>query len=905
MKIRCCDCSHEYDLVENLVQDEAHTLILRCPHCGSLHSMSFRKLPQLKGELGELHEVGEVDLQTYVLDVVASRFGEADRTPLGSADDQDITGWVVGTDFILAVTWSTNKGPMDRALRVEWRNVTDEGTFAPVGATGEITYNADTVIVDEEDIAWSERICTTQPSGYTWVLGYGNEGDNTIPDTGTITYADDTFSEHQCALACDGAHGGDEYEFRLYDTSVGVALGTCACTLTMAAAEQTLQPGGIASGEAFGIAHEVNLTIEPSGVASGEALGSPKLDLTIFPDGIAGAEAFGTHNVAKDQVVEPSGIASGEAFSDPAVSVQAATLGNFIGVETGGLEEFSAIQGSPSVVTSPVRTGTYAVQINANCYVEVKPAYETWSNGLLIGFAMRFDAVSPSGGLFIFNVYDGVGLCMRMALNTSNKLLLLDANSSVIDTGDTTIQAEQWYYMELYWEYGESGDIELYLDGSPEGSGTSEDLSAGGSLANVVYRFPLVTGASQVHQVDDIYSLWGCSSISDRFGIDTKVTRACQNTVEDATDQGDALDQGTWADVGDTPIDEEGTPAGYTTTSPADGHTICDEGSRPGPSGISGIGEVKGAKWIHRMKKTSDTATTHEIRYGHNGDTAKRTITPTTAFANYFTILGASASQCPTASEYFAQGFAKSGAEYLHCAEIWACLLYTGELVVEPSGIASAEALGTPQINLTIEPSGIVGAEAFGSHNVAKDQVVEPGGVASAEALGTPKVNLEVQPSGVGSAEALGTPKVNLTVEPSSIAGAEAFGSHSIIMEQFVEPGGIESAEALGEPTAAFVVQPSGVAGAEAFGTHNVAKEQFVEPGGVASEEALGTPQVNLTVEPSSIAGGEAFGTHSVIAEQFVEPDGIVSAEALGLPSPKSRLVRSLLIQVGYPALRL
>ena len=59
-----------------------------------------------------------------------------------------------------------------------------------------------------------------------------------------------------------------------------------------------------------------------------------------------------------------------------------------------------------------------------------------------------------------------------------------------------------------------------------------------------------------------------------------------QNTVEDATDQGDALANGTWALVSETPLNEgTSNDAQYVDTGNLTGSTICDEGTRAGPSG--------------------------------------------------------------------------------------------------------------------------------------------------------------------------------------------------------------------------------------------------------------------------------------------------------------------------------
>jgi len=81
-------------------------------------------------------------------------------------------------------------------------------------------------------------------------------------------------------------------------------------------AAQTISPGGIATGEAFGTA-KLNLSVSPSAAASAEAFGTTKVNPTVHPSAIASAEAHGTAVLtqsAGSQPITPSAIASAEAF---------------------------------------------------------------------------------------------------------------------------------------------------------------------------------------------------------------------------------------------------------------------------------------------------------------------------------------------------------------------------------------------------------------------------------------------------------------------------------------------------------------------------------------------------------------------------------------------------------------
>ena len=141
--------------------------------------------------------------------------------------------WVKTNDFILATRIYTSKGPIARAYKLRWRDVTDEGIFADVTDTGEITCSAVTDLVDGDDLLIEEKLCAAQ-SGYTWQNGLESEGDNLLPDSGTYSLADEYYTEFQWALDCSNAEDEHEYEFELWDVTEGVSVGTCLATITMA-----------------------------------------------------------------------------------------------------------------------------------------------------------------------------------------------------------------------------------------------------------------------------------------------------------------------------------------------------------------------------------------------------------------------------------------------------------------------------------------------------------------------------------------------------------------------------------------------------------------------------------------------------------------------------------------------
>jgi len=87
---------------------------------------------------------------------------------------------------------------------------------------------------------------------------------------------------------------------------------------------------------------------------------------------------------------------------------------------------------------------------------------------------------------------------------------------------------------------------------------------------------------------------------------------------------------------------------------------------------------------------------------------------------------------------------------------------YQFEETVTVTGIASAEAFGTPDVGAFVIPTGIASAESFGTAVVDTGIVtVTPTGIASGESIGAATVSVEVVPvvpTGIPSGEAFGTP---------------------------------------------------------------------------------------------------------------------------------------------------
>lgn len=193
---------------------------------------------------------------------------------------------------------------------------------------------------------------------------------------------------------------------------------------------------------------------------------------------------------------------------------------------------------------------------------------------------------------------------------------------------------------------------------------------------------------------------------------------------------------------------------------------------------------------------------------------------------------------------------------------------------INPGGIASEEAVGTPGLSLgavNVAPGGITSSEAFGSVSAVPGLVnVSPGSIASLEAFGNPNLITALSPLGIASLEAFGNMNLvrgSITVIPTGIASQEAFGTP--LLQLIVKPTTIASAELFGAPSVLMIIQPTAIASLEAFGSPTIQRMlQEIIPTGILSAEAFGlanvVPGQIFISGAGDIETSEAFGSHIV-----------------------------------------
>jgi hypothetical protein len=174
--------------------------------------------------------------QTYYSYVSGARIASADRqTDHSGADDTNVTGWTIGTDFVLCVHLSDNgKNTVASTHKLQWNK--NGGSFTDLASTGELNYT----VGGATDL--TDGTACTATSDFFCTLRNPIRVDGTEREDSNATVASDlpgspgTETEHQWAIATDSATASSVYDFQLVDTANGNRIDAISVTLTMSAA---------------------------------------------------------------------------------------------------------------------------------------------------------------------------------------------------------------------------------------------------------------------------------------------------------------------------------------------------------------------------------------------------------------------------------------------------------------------------------------------------------------------------------------------------------------------------------------------------------------------------------------------------------------------------------------------
>lgn len=138
--------------------------------------------------------------------------------------------------------------------------------------------------------------------------------------------------------------------------------------------------------------------------------------------------------------------------------------------------EFTSIVGSPTIQTSVVRSGTYALRANPTAAAHyITHAYKNFSDSAAGYFRAYIRiATAPSAATMIMGqATNGTGI----RLNTDRTLTLMKADSTALGSNSAALALNTWYRVE--YQFQTSATIDGRLDGVSFASGTN---SSAGSL---------------------------------------------------------------------------------------------------------------------------------------------------------------------------------------------------------------------------------------------------------------------------------------------------------------------------------------------------------------------------------------------------------------------------------------
>lgn len=161
---------------------------------------------------------------------------------------------------------------------------------------------------------------------------------------------------------------------------------------------------------------------------------------------------------------------------------------NFTGFETGDALEFLSTNGTFSVQTGTVRTGTYAGRTNPS----TTGAGSFNLSGIVtttgrpaagaativtsyVRFYFRYATKPAANSEQMFRALNTTSVDkFSVRINSSGNLLVYDQANALVSTGSTVLSANTWYRIEIKIGTGASAAYEVKIDGTSELSGTCD-----------------------------------------------------------------------------------------------------------------------------------------------------------------------------------------------------------------------------------------------------------------------------------------------------------------------------------------------------------------------------------------------------------------------------------------------
>jgi hypothetical protein len=361
------------------------------------------------------------------------RFANETRT-WQAGEETGVESWDKDDLGIFAVGLGVTGGALANLTpQLYWRDKTDAGSFAAVGAAGEVKYAAVSGLTDNDNVTSGEAGIS---SGKAYETCLQCEQEDSHQASTTTSFDAEEWAELQIGVSLADSDPDHKYEFALYESAAQVGPASVATVST----EYCEDAGGT----------------DPTDEICEDAAGTNVIE--------TGTDDFDTARHAWDSATMDgnntlyeaahSGTLSCKGKGDYAIQV-------FVDNDTGS-DYTAAIKESITATSS----------LYANFYINIISADWEHSEDLAL-----FSFVNAAGGAWHTVLY--------LKRSGSNLYFLLgytdDGWTHQQEIGTTVISMGTWYRIGLEWNQNTANGAKLYLNGSIEvtGSGTTVDQAVG------------------------------------------------------------------------------------------------------------------------------------------------------------------------------------------------------------------------------------------------------------------------------------------------------------------------------------------------------------------------------------------------------------------------------------------
>ncbi len=366
---------------------------------------------------------------------------------------------------------------------------------------------------------------------------------------------------------------------------------------------------------------------------------------------------------------------------------------NFIGFETGDLQETVASGGTPTAAAGAVQgsSGSYGLRLDDGEDVEIllDPAgLKSSPAHFVVGFYIRFNK-SFTTDTSLVRFKDATETMGSVRIQASDMKIKVGDIDSVYGTPSTSaLTSGVWYKFEIRWYAANAGSGygNLYIDGTLVANNTTGDF-LGGAVPDRI-RFANSDTGTNLVDIDHVYikTDTAASTTADLIGggaiggdgLEWNVPGYYQHAGTGGTSAGTAPAAGSLVNTGELPINDANDAEWTGSADTADWAT--NGTVRGGP--LTDIDEtVAAAKWFMRADRDGGGGTTHTLGFGVYDPTTYTTEDATypvdTVITDYFH-LSESATYMPNATDEAAAFYIGiSGAQDLHIYEAGAWIFQT------------------------------------------------------------------------------------------------------------------------------------------------------------------------------------------------------------------------------------